>query len=412
MIERADRAYLVDLLVEVLAGNATMREAICLAVADNDFASQLPLLTQPVTLVTKSVDLCIAAGRKHRPAWLERLVTSPMLGIHVGSPRLLQIEAQIKAMPMPTNPATARGATLLGRATPFVNRRQLRRALAHLETDASRLQPILVVNGLPRTGKTYTRQYVEHFVFSRTVVPRIVVHPFEFKPEQAMALGPVQLAKELVSSLGRDATVVPPADTNMKLYVGQLAAWVLNEAVRTGDLHWFVLDGFRSDDTLPESSRPRADTMDFLVALSDKITGGAYADQCRLILTGFNRALLTVEPGKLDEEVLKPCTRAEAVACIQEILTTDTGIIPRARFEALIADGLPAEPDRMAELNARLRLLAVALAGLREILPAASPVELGDWLFELLSNLPPGGDRLAELRHRLDALELEVSAGQ
>ena len=408
MIEQSDRTYLIDLLVELLAGQGAPREAVCIAINDPAFAAALPLTPQPSTLLTKAVDLCISAGRNNVPPWLERLITNPILGVHVGSERLQKIQAQIVVWPVPQDVPTARQATLLGRTIPFVNRTQLRRALVHLETDAARQQPILVVNGSRSTGKSYTRWYIEHFVFTRAVVPRIVAHHFEFKSDQALALGPVHLAKELVSSLGRDTATVPDPDTNLKLYVGQLAGWVLNEAVRSGYANWFVLDGFRVDDSVPESSRPRPDTMDFLIALSDKITGGTYVDRCRLILTGFNRALLTVDPGKLDEEVLRPCTRAEAVACIREALTLGLGAIQSDKLEALIADELPADPARMPELNARLRLLLNAISEVRAILPEAQEPEIVEWLFEMLKDLPPH-DRMGELKRRLAALEAEAA---
>jgi len=194
----------------------------------------------------------------------------------------------------------------------------------------------------------------------------------------------------------------------MKLYVAQLAAWVLNEAVRSGNTNWFVLDGFRVTDGTPDTSRPRLDTMDFLIALSDKITSGTYVERCRLILTGFNRALLTVDPGKLDEELLGPCTPAEISACVREALSIDGLVIPVEKLEPFVTNDLPTGSARMTELNSRLRLLVHAVSRVREILPAATATDLADWLVEMLTDLPGGDDGSSELRRRLDVLATEV----
>jgi hypothetical protein len=411
MIEEVERSFLIDLLAEVLARTNAPREALCEAIADLAFAIELPTTTHPAMLFKQAVDLCIRDARSHEPPWLVRLVDSPLFGIHVGTPRLLAIKAQVATWTAPPDLRLARQSTLLDGRTPFVDRQLLRGHLARLETAASRQQPILVVNGQARAGKSYTRRYVDHFVFTRMALPRIVAHPYEFKPDQALALGPLQLAQELVSSLGGDATRPPPPETNLKLYVSQLAAWVLNEAVHTGHANWFVLDGFELDPAEPESRRPRADTMDFLIALSDKITGGSYVEQCRLVLTGFDRALLTVDPGQVEEERVRPCTRPDAVACLKELLQRAPVAVPLERLEPLIVDGLPPVPARMPELNARLRTLLRAMAALAEILPGAAAAEFTDWLVEMLRDLPADAARMTELERRLDALQAAVIEG-
>lgn len=146
------------------------------------------------------------------------------------------------------------------------------------------------------------------------------------------------------------------------------------------------------------------DTLDFLVELSNLVTGGSYVEQCRLILTGFDRALLTVDPGKVEEETVSPCTRDDAVQCLKEVLRQAPSPVLLPRVEPLVLDALPKGADRMPELNLRLRALLHAMKELPEILLSVPNADYAEVLVAMLTGLPAGKQRLEQLSVRLEAL--------
>ena len=405
MIDEQEQKYLVNVLIDEIAGGDALRTTLCMAVLDTDFSGALTLSSMPATVIAHAVSLCADDRWNHAPPWLAQLIGSAFLAFRVKTDMRLQAIRDLAANPAPqADPNSFLNATLLNRGTPFVNRRKLRNNLAYLETKAARDQPILVVNGAGTVGKSYTSRYVEHFAFSQSGALRIACHRFEFKPDFALSLGAQQLAKDLVYSLARPFDAEPAPETNQKLYARQLAAWVLSEAVKTGARHWFVLDGFSADPQLPETHQPRVDTLDFLVELSNLVTGGSYVEQCRLILTGFDRALLTVDPGKVEVETVTPCTRDDARQCLKEVLQQALLPLPLALVEPLVLDDLPKGADRMPELNLRLRALLQAMKDLPEILQRVPDADYAEVLVDMLSDLPPGKQRLQQLTLRLDAL--------
>lgn len=413
MIDTQQRAYLIEVLIHEIAADNSLRSTLCGAVPHVEFAVSLTTSEQPATLITNAVQLCIEDGWKHAPPWLGELVRSASLVFRMQSDARLQaIRDFVAVAPPAPNPANLLAATVLNKGTPFVNRTKLRACLKFLETPAAQQQPILVVNGGDKVGKSYTSRYVEHFTFTQDSSPRIMSHRIEFKPDQALSLGPEQLAMDLVWSLARPFTNKPPPETNQKLFTRQLASWVLSEAVQTGFRHWFILDGFRANPALPETQRPRLDTMDFLIELTTLVTGGSYVERCRLILPGFDRALLTVDPGKVEEEKVKPSTHAEALLCLEEALRRAPTPVPLQQFEPLLLGGLPAGAGRMPELNLRLRALLEAMTVLPEILESAPGAEYAEVLLAIMKDLPAGPSRLAELALRLDALRATAMEGQ
>jgi hypothetical protein len=213
------------------------------------------------------------------------------------------------------------------------------------------------------------------------------------------------VASQLVGMLGRPTTTLPALDTNKKLYVQKLARWVLEEAAQVPAMHWFILDNFRGDQLLPE-------TRDFLVALSDRITTGIQSRRCRLILIGFDRALLSVDAGRLHEDLVAPCTVQEVKTGVAEVAGTAPVPLDVALLEAFVLEGLPGREGRMAEINARLSLLVHAIEALAAILAPVAGADFQVVLLKLLENLPAGvRERKAEMEQRLRVLK-EAAEGR
>jgi hypothetical protein len=266
-----------------------------------------------------------------------------------------------------------------------------------LATPAANVQPILVVNGQTRSGKSYSTNYIDHFS-NKMQGPAITNYRLVFRPEFGLEMGAEQVARDLVFKMGRSILSIPPKETNLKLYVQQLAVWVLNEAAQSPSQQWFVLDDFRGDQLRP-------DTRDFLVALSDLVTTGVFAQRCRLILIGFDRAMLTVEPGKIEEEKIRPCNRADLDAAILEILDRAPLPLKLETFCPFILDAIPEGAEKMEELNWRLRALLYAINELTILLADIPDIDFVKVLTEMLDQLPQGKARLTELESRLLRLE-------
>jgi hypothetical protein len=75
------------------------------------------------------------------------------------------------------------------------------------------------------------------------------------------------------------------------------------------------------------------------------------------------------------------------------------------RVVELTLVGLPTSgPDRLGELNRRLRGLLRAVKGLQNLITARPKVSYQAILFNIIENLPSGSDRLVEIDRRLQEL--------
>jgi hypothetical protein len=407
MLELEEKELLIRLLLDQVALAGEPRALLMVPLMGTTVPAQLAGGT-PHALVQETVRLCIANGWAGAPPpWLVRLIVGFQL--HVLDARMQLLVERLKNPPPPPG-ANPLDFKLLNNSTPFVNREGLRLKLRALESPTAQARPILVLNGPSQIGKTYSANYIDHYsLVQATITP----HRFVFDADLGLELKPELVALDLVQSLGKPDATPPPAHTNIKLYAQQLANWVLSEASDPTQQNWFILDNFRGD-TL------RADTREFLIALSDKITNGAFRKHCRLILIGFDRALLTVEAGKVDEEVIQPCSDSEIVLAVAEILQRAPVAIPVLQVSPVILGGLPPNPGRMAELNIRLRGLLYSIQEIASIL-ASHPAANYDFLailLAMLTGLPPGAayqpalqQRLADLRQAADAPQNPPAGG-
>jgi len=292
-------------------------------------------------------------------------------------------------------------ATILGDGMPFVNRSDLRSHLRRLATPAGNTKPILVVVGDKQSGKSYSIHYIDHFSYNQ---PPITTYRLELKEDTALETGPAEMARDLVAMMGRSVAGIPPAQTNQKLYVRNLAKWVLNEAVQVATQHWIMLDNFTGPSLRP-------DTRDFIAALSDLVTTGVFAQRCRVILIGFDRAMLTVDPGKVDEEAISRTPRAEIEVCIDEIARRESPSLTREQLVSHVFEGLPKDGNRMREVNIRLRELCLAIGAVKEIAKRVPGLNIGETLLEILKDLPAGDVFLTELKSRLKELRESADEG-
>ena len=391
----ADKDYVIQQLLTWVAGVEKPRETLTAPFFGTPFANDLTSGT-PNEVILDAVRICLNDRWQNNPPWMVRLIR--FLPTATVDTKLIEIIQRISVPPPPS--ADPLESTILNTGTPFVDRRELRLQLRRLATTAANAQPILVVSGEPKTGKSYSTRYIDYFSQNQ---PPIVPYQIEFDPDLGLEMGAVEVARELVAMMGRPLDDMPPPTTNQKLYVQQLATWVLNEAAQSqSQRHWFILDNFKGDKLKPE-------TRDFLVALSDRITKGVFPQRCRLILIGFDRALLTVDAGKVEEELIGPCPPAEVETTIGEILKRAPVAVAPATISPFIFDNLPNGEKKMKELDSRLRALLYAVGKVKDILAAAPTVEYTPVLVKMLDNLPSGDDRMKELNRRLADLQSVIN---
>lgn len=390
MLTEEDKNYMVEILATQLGANGTPRQNLVAPFYNTDFAKDLIEGGTPRFLAIDAISLCMKDAWNHDPTWLKIIIQT--FSLTILDSKVSQILERSKHKPAAAlNPLDN---YVLLNGSPFVNRITFRSKINRLNNSAANTQPILVVSGNAQSGKSYSHNFIDHFTNHYS---SIFVYKYEFDSEFGLEIGPERVAADLVAKMGRSLDKKPPLETNLKLYSRQLAIWVLNEAAQMPAQHWFVLDNFSGD-------KLRQDTKDFVLGLTDLVTTGIFQKRCRIILMGFDSALLTVDQAQYDEETIIQCTAADVHKAIDEILKTAAFPLDSASIAVFVMNGLPAGSAKMPELNARLRALLIAINSITEILAALPEINYSEILNQMLRDLPDGKMKVKELKKRLQIL--------
>jgi hypothetical protein len=393
MLTTIDRQYIIEAIIEVLAPVDHPRQMLTSQFLDGNFPQMLNQGSAQEMLI-HAVQLCEQDGWNNQPIWLERLLNT--FGLIASNGKVKEIWERVKTPPPASvNPLFA---TVLKTNIPFVNRKNFRDQLAVLEGDESKVRPILIVNGKEKSGKSYSAEYVDHYCAIRS---NITHYRISIEKGNELERGAEEIAKDLVSFMGASTSDIPKSTTNQKRFVSELAIWVLNKAVNQPGQHWFVLDNFSLATAPP-------DTKDFLIAFSDSITKGIFPKRCRLIIINFDSSGLSVDPGRLGEEIVETCTPAHVDAAILEITKGISQTISMEGMQAITAfvkDHLPNGTAKMTELNERLRALIIAIPGVKKITDANPDIGYEQVLLKMLADLPAGKPASVEIKKSLALLE-------
>ncbi|ACU61022.1 CheW domain-containing protein [Chitinophaga pinensis] len=397
MFSENDKMYIIDALVTQLATEGSPRAAIAGPFGGTTLATDLTTEGSVLRIAMDAVRLCILDGFNNNPTWMERLLN--IFQLTTLNAKVKEIWEYARIPPPPTaNPYIL---TVLNNTIPFVNRTILRNHLDRLSQPMSNAQPILVVNGGDKSGKSYSTNYIDHFSNLKNTM---LACSAKLDKEIGLDLTAEKLAKDLVSQMAMPTDDIPGPEENMRAYAETLAGWVLNKGSQIRDMNcWFVLDNFKKSPFLHPS------TDYFITALSYKITQGMYTRKCRLILIGFDRAMLTVEPGKADEEVIRQCNRNDVETSVKEICQRAIQTIDVIAMTDFLVNGLPTNDTKMAVLNGRLRSLLQAVNRLNEILALHPELDYATFLQEMLKDLPDTEERKAELEEKLQDLHDSLS---
>src|SRR5574338_378961 len=150
-----DKDYVVQELIKWISPLDRPRETLTAPFFNTSFT--IDLRDGNITeLVLDAVRLCLVDGWNHDPPWLVLLIhLLPTANLDA---KLIEIRQTVSVKP----PAVADplDATILNTGSPFVDRRELRHQLRRLATAAADAQPILVVSGEAKTGKSYSATYI------------------------------------------------------------------------------------------------------------------------------------------------------------------------------------------------------------------------------------------------------------
>jgi hypothetical protein len=334
-----EQTYVVERIATIVLAFESVFRPRLVAPLDPLFARTIPEVPVVATLAAARVlQLCIEDGWNRQPPSVVRFLS--LLPLDSTAEKIIQ---RLQKPPDPGDDLDL--ASLLSTDEPFLNRAKLRAKLKILERqDAPK--PILIVTGDSLSGKSYSAGYVEDFCLRR---PHISVS------RQRLFLGTAwptcsDLACDIVSSMGRPRTNVPPQNTNADRWPRDLANWVLFEANQTPYNWWFLFDGF-------DSPNVTKDCRAFINFLADSVTSGIYVKKYRVILLGYERGSLTVRPGQVDIEKIESIEDDEIKSCIHAILKRAGVTASPEKFLQPILDGLPTDGRRHSEINRRLREL-------------------------------------------------------
>lgn len=428
MLTDDERQYVIAQFTNYLAAIGNVR-ATAVVGLPAPLQARVPDGATPAVLAQHVVEIALADGWSMAPPVLVSVLDS----FKAVDPKLAELRGRIASTAPPSTPDPLL-ARVLDTRSPFLDRAPLRRTLRDFARTNSRAQ-VLVVNGPPKSGRSYTKELLFHFCRAPAITLCCVARSSWTEPQD--------LAADLVASMGGDSRDLPaPTDTNKERWLSQLANWVLFKAAeartRMQSNYWFLLDGFGDNPSEPLRF--------FITQLAERITNGYYAsNDFRLILIEFRRSDLTVSIGKIVTDDTAPLPDQDLAAEVQAIVSTN-GALPAGRHQdclRLLIQGLPADDRRLQVLNERLRALidldadpapgadpfvrfeerlrtipapdldeqdAVAAAHriLREsgqVPESAYPAFVG----QVLQDLPAGGERAAVLRQRLETLAEALS---
>lgn len=344
MLTTEEKQYVIDRYAQYLGGQSSVR-SVAVAFLPHELRISVPDASNPLTIAQYVIEICIADGWKRQPPALVSLLEPT---IAITDQKIGEIVARVRPPPPPQ--ADPLFATVLATGSPFINREKLRNCLRGFG-DRNSLRPVMVINGTPKSGRSYSKELLEHFC-STTEFTLCYV-------KRASGSEPEHVARDLVTLVGGNLGDMPRReDTNEERWLQDLANWVLTGAAaavaraREVRKFWFVLDGFGGPD-LKKSVR------DFIVHLADKITTGIYVKDFRLILLEFERTSLTLPIGRIVKDETTFVDDAEILKCVNSILATSKKLTvdDHPAFASRVTQDLPTGEDRMPTLNQRLQAL-------------------------------------------------------
>lgn len=250
-------------------------------------------------------------------------------------PELVQIRGELEARKAQLTGVDPFSIQLL-QLGPFLDRVTFRAVLRRfIERGAG--PRVLVVNGPPQVGKTYSSCYVSHLNDAfRNILP--VWIPAD--KGLAESYTPDEVAADIVSLAGGDISDLPEKRETERRWAQKLGIWVLSKLNKQGIPFWLLLDGFRG-------APPETHTL--IHYLAQNIAQALNRTDGRLLLFDYDAKLLgdLRPPCPHELEDLRPLMREDLVDFFQKNLPgQDAAIVERLADETLKRVTVqPTDPD-------------------------------------------------------------------
>lgn len=162
---------------------------------------------------------------------------------------------------------------------PFVDRADLRDHLRNLVNGAG--SRVLVVNGPPISGKSYSLEYIAYLAEALGGPFRIAF--IDLREESSSAIGPDAVVRSLAHQMSLAVASIPTQAAQAARWVQELRDWIMGGIAQTGSSWCFIFDGFDHAD-VPEETRQ---LLKHLMSRAHKLTPAL-----RVILLNYTEQML------------------------------------------------------------------------------------------------------------------------
>jgi hypothetical protein len=243
---------------------------------------------------------------------------------------------------------------------PFFGRATARERVKALLASGS--MPILRVDGVTKSGKTYTGDWLNFIAGEDRLDFRIVIEKLEVGSGPSVSME--VLAESLVAKMGRPIDLPPRTEHR---YEKRLCNWIVSNALQSAGRTWIVLDGF--DD--PDLDRG---TAALIQELTREVLSGELNRRVRIVLLDFRSNLVHVDAAQISHESLPDpgsIQAADLKACLQQhfddIGQSVDGAFLTALASKLLSDADTQRSDPQFAAEPRLKLLNQRLYQLRQL---------------------------------------------
>ncbi|MCY1018025.1 hypothetical protein [Pyxidicoccus sp. MSG2] len=284
LLEPTQRDVVFRRIQELTGGHAL---ALIGAWMGNDLRDSLNTVLTNKEQIEELLRFCEKDGLSGPQPLLLKLLDRPELRIYPEVAAILADLRKKKDTLVQTDPY---GQCLLMRK-PFINRWNFRQVLQDFVA-RNPTRRLLVVNGRPKSGKSYSKLYVTHLKAACSGFAPVWFSTVGGQPE---SYTPDEVARGIVAVVDGNVGQMPAQHSSDNRRAHDLATWVINELGRRSMAFCLFLDGLRN--------APR-ETHAFIYFLADALTSNLHHVDGRLVLIDYDKELLADLPYGFDEDNL------------------------------------------------------------------------------------------------------------
>jgi hypothetical protein len=306
MLVRAERELVIAKLLNELINGASPQNVVVglFGGRANKVLTGLPTgAPAHQVIATVVLDICLMDRWTSDPSLLEVLLNSL---INAGAVDLIAARDRVRTKVDPNLETLGNG--WINADLPFFGRAIVRKIVRLLMNSGDK--PILRVQGMTKSGKTYTGAWLNFLSSPDRCDFRLVLQ--KLADDTAAMMKPDTLASALVSKLGRPIDNIPQPKEGHR-YEQALSSWILSNVLQTSGRTWIILDGFDNPDLDPTTAA-------LIQILAEEVLTGEFNRRARLVLLDFKRNLAQVDDVQIADETL-PDPQNVGAADIEDCLT-------------------------------------------------------------------------------------------